>query len=1565
MSETVENPDNIPSLEIYTFGGLRIVRGGEAVTGLASRKVEALMVYLAATGRPQPREHLADFLWDDFSQSKAMNNLRVVLSNLRKHLGDYLTIARDAVSVNAESHAWLDVAALESLLQAAQEQEGRTGALSAESASRVQEAVALYDGEFLQGFSVRGSRGFDDWSSLERERLNRLVLEGLNKLVGWQLERGEYAAGIESANRWLQLDPLRERAHQQMMLLLAYNGYMAAALEQYDACQRILDEELGVSPSDKTVALYERIKASKLPPLAQERIPPAEKERKPPFKGMQYFDVADADLFFGREQLTARLAGKLRDQRFLAVVGASGSGKSSLVRAGLVPALMSAEPLADGSRPPAGSGQWPVHIITPTPHPLEALAASLTRDAESVTATATLMDDLAKEPRSLHLYARKLLAQDGGGRLLLLVDQFEELFTLCRDENERKAFIDNLITAVSSSTAGPTVVAITLRADFYAHCAQYEALWALLERQQAHVGQMAAEELRRAIEGPAHREGYDFEPGLVDLFLRDIGATEEGQPEPGALPLLSHALLETWKRRRDQTLTFAGYSESGGVRGAIAQTAEQVFHQQLTAEQQAIARDIFLRLTELGEGIQDTRRRATIEELVPREEERAAVEAVLQILADARLVTMSEGTAEVAHEALIRQWPQLREWLDEGRERLRLHRQLTEAAQGWQELERDPGALYRGTRLARAGAWIEEQAPQLNPLEREFLDTSQAFERQQEEEREAQRKRELEAARSLAASEQRRADEQARAAEQLRRRRRYLVGALAAASLLTVVAVFFGVQFRQSAAVAERESRIGLARELALRSLDTLQADPELSLLVAVEAIEITQDADGFITSEAAVALYRALIGSSFRILLPGVGAGNDGTFIVFSPDGASLVTSSYAGGVPPKLWDWEGKPINSGEGYPSSTSYAAFIGPQGTRLLTKLRGDTVKLWDVEGGLIATLDGANMWFASSPDGKRIVSGGKDGIARLWDVEGGFIADLRGHGDDVNWVAFSPDGTRIITADFDGTARLWDAHGNPVAILEGHNDAVMRAIFSPDGRRILTMSLDASARLWGADGELIMSLEGVKCLWMSFPCADFSPDGISIVATSLDGPAWLWHTDRNFVSELEGHAGPVESVDFSPDGTRIVTGSADGTARLWDGEGNFITVLRGHSAIVNAAQFSPDGRLIATGSFDGTARLWELEGVPVAELRGHEDWVQSAAYLPDGRQILTTGADGTVRLWSTDGDLLHTLEGHTGVIWSVALSPDGSRIVTAGADGTARLWNSGGKLQATLEGHEQAVRWAAFSPDGQLIVTAGDDGIARLWGSDGTLHIRLEDHMGSTRTATFSPNGTYLVTAGRDSVVRLWDAAGNLLAALTGHSGGVDSALFSPDGKQLVTAGRDGTGRLWDVAAILETGLDERSVTVLEGHGDWVNWVDFSPDGTSIVTAGSEGTARLWDGQGNLVAILEGHTGPVLWAGFSPNGLRIATTSEDGTARLWDGEGNFFAAFEGHSGPVQSAAFGPDGTQLVTVSQDGSARIWNVWPDVEAMLQEVAQRALRPMTNAECRQYLHLEQCPQE
>ena len=484
----------------------------------------------------------------------------------------------------------------------------------------------------------------------------------------------------------------------------------------------------------------------------------------------------DAELFFGREALTAHLAQRVTDlsedasTRFLSIVGASGSGKSSLVRAGLVVAL--------------NQEGWESRVFTPTEQPVKMLEANLA------------------------------LLRTQSKRFLILVDQFEETFTLCHDEAARIAFIEKLLD-LSQDTSGRITVVIALRADFYSHCAQYPLLRQAVAAQQEYIGQMNAAELRRAIEEPARQGNWQFESGLVETLLRDIGVEGAQEPEPGALPLLSHALLATWERRRGRTFSLDGYHASGGVRGAIAETAESVFTDQLNQAQQNLARDVFLRLTELGEGTEDTRRRATLTELVRESEGATQLRTVLNTLAEARLITLNEDSAEVAHEALIREWQRLHEWLNQDRDGLRLLRHLTESAHEWDVRNHDAGELYRGARLAQIREWAAANAERLNETERAFLAESVQQEEHDVLEQEAQRQRELEAAQKLA-------EMQSRAAKQLRRRAMFLSGV----SVLAIVLAGFAFLFSRQSRTNEQTAFV---RELSASAINNLPVDPERS----------------------------------------------------------------------------------------------------------------------------------------------------------------------------------------------------------------------------------------------------------------------------------------------------------------------------------------------------------------------------------------------------------------------------------------------------------------------------------------------------------------------------------------------------------------------------------------------------------------------------------------------------------------------------------------------------------------------------------------------------------------
>jgi hypothetical protein len=512
-----------------------------------------------------------------------------------------------------------------------------------------------------------------------------------------------------------------------------------------------------------------------------------------PYRDLEVFDEAHATFFFGREAMTQHLVETLRTTRFLAVLGPSGSGKSSLVRAGLLPELRAGALLL--------SQHWRFILFKPGAHPLQELAFHLAGgepDGDVLASARRSLDHLRADERALHLQVRLSLAgQSSEACFCILVDQFEELFTLCHDQVERVRFIDNL-RYVATIAEGRTVIIVTMRLDFMPSAAEYTDLAEILSGHQFLVSPMDDRDLRRAIEEPARLVGARFEEGLIDTIVEDVGH------EPGMLPLLQRALLQLWERQSDnQVMTLQAYRQSGGVQGALAQRADAIFAG-FTPERRAMTRRLMLRLTQPGEGTEDTRRRATLNELITCPDESEAVESVVRTLADARLLTTGEGEAgervvDVAHEALIRGWPTLPQWIDEDRAGLRVQRRLTEAAQEWQRLHRDDGMLYRGARLAEAREWREKHEGHLNAMEREFLDASVALQMREEDAEKERQRRELAQAQALVREQSQRADDQAKAARRLRRR----AILLAFIALLAVVAAGLALKARLAAQANE------------------------------------------------------------------------------------------------------------------------------------------------------------------------------------------------------------------------------------------------------------------------------------------------------------------------------------------------------------------------------------------------------------------------------------------------------------------------------------------------------------------------------------------------------------------------------------------------------------------------------------------------------------------------------------------------------------------------------------------------------------------------------------------
>lgn len=1202
-------------------------------------------------------------------------------------------------------------------------------------------------------------------------------------------------------------------------------------------------ELLRALPGKRRVSVYDQIDVANIPN---------------PFKGLEAFQQTDAPFFFGRESLIKKSLERLRadrPERFLGVVGASGSGKSSLVRAGIIPALRA------GDLP--GSEHWRVIIFTPGLAPVDALAqrlAPLIEDQESADVSVLLH----QQPESVNnLVGMTLADAPAAARLLLVIDQFEEVFTRA-GETERELFLE-IVRLAAVTPNGRSLVMITMRADFFDRLGQYPELAELFEHENmVIVTEMTPQELLRSIEGPAQAVGLVYDEGLPQRIL------EEVRRQPGSLPLLQYALKELYMRRDGKRLTMDAYEEIGGVQRALAAHAEDIYVQ-MNAAEQAIMRRLLLRLVEVSESGEATRRKVARSDLEFRDVPTEAINAVLDRLtaADSRLLIASREIKasddlsapttwiEVGHEALIRHWERFTGWVSENRESLRHSSEIMQAANDWLQSNRDPAYLLRGNRLIRTEVWV--QTADSTALQREFIQASIAERDRREAERQEQAAREL----SL----------QRQATNRLRLFVFVLVVGLVVAVGLSVFALqnleranIEGTRAAEALVIANENEQ--QARSLALSASSNRalgDGNIDLAVLLGLSANEI---------DNAPPQSQRTLAEVAYA----------PGTRRLFTPDGGDLRGAVVLAGNPGGtagvlavldahliLWD-----ANSGEEirrfgtndiYEGEITSAA-LSPDGTRLVSADADGDLILWDVQtGDLLRRFSsfhsGAVNKVVFSPNGTRVASASADNLLALWNVADGTIHRvLEGHVGPVNDVSFNGEGTRVVSASNDGTARVWNAQsGDGMRVIDaaaGANVNILSVAFSPvRDDRFVTGDSGGIMRLWNADGGAeVLVYEGHDA---AVNGVAYSPDGGMIATAGADSSIILW---RAVASERSAtfneHTGPVRSVTFTPNGAGLLTAGADGTLRLWDiNRAEEVRRFVGHQFNrTSVAVYASDVPRALTGAFDNTLRVWDTDtGLTIQQIRGLEARVLGVAISADGRRGLAALDNGRLHLYDLDsGERLREFAGHNAAVQTVRFLPGETQAISGASDAGLILWDLasgeivrryGPAAQKDDPGHIDPVFSVAINVDGTRMVSASGDRSLILWDiASGEVLVTMEGHNDTVRAVAISPAGDRAVSGSANGGVRLWDidpdsaTFGQSLVRFEGHTRAVFGVDFAPDGSAVVSVSFDGTLRLWDV----NIGFEIRRYL---SDGPSFRNAHFSADGRTVITGMTDGSVREW------------------------------------------------------------------------------------------------------------------------
>ncbi|MEC4816407.1 MAG: caspase family protein [Scytonema sp. PMC 1069.18] len=1174
-----------------------------------------------------------------------------------------------------------------------------------------------------------------------------------------------------------------------------------------------------------------------LSPGHELNLPPAPPldDSQNPYRGLKSFEEEHSELFFGRSELVDKLQDFVKTHPLTVVLGASGSGKSSLVKAGLIPKLNKETRETWCILSPIRPGETPFQALN------HAVVNAKLPKVELQNQQQTLAESIAVWAKS-----------HPNSNLLIFIDQSEEIITLCQDENERKEFFQQILQAINAHQDKLRVV-LTLRSDFerlirdaslkfvptflQAGNTELKNLW---QSGRFIVSQMTRGELREAIEKPAEARVMYFQPhDLVEQLIDEVDNM------PGALPLLSFALSELYlkylKRQHeaeykgitiDRALTQEDYQELGGVVQSLTQRADEEY-QALVKENPAydqVIRHIMLRMVAMGGG-ELTRRRVPLSELEYPEPENTRSKEVIQRFTDARLLVEGqdgEGNSyvEPAHDALVRGWQKLLEWKQNEEESISLQRRLTPAAQEWQSVKsnKQPSDFQAKVepvidKLDRIFYFVENL---LNKTTAQLVRQWRRSHNQQEISREKPVQFLWNANPYLDVLNQKLNSEQnwfnkleaefVRSSVMQKRRNvnwrwLFVISVILSLSGLTI-GVLFNLrksQIRQASTLRE-SAEINLTDNQSLDGMiDILQAGKTLKqplLQLFSPNSEIQEKIEGTLQTAVYTVRERNRLQGYERPVRS----------VMFSPDGQQLATSGDDGTA--RLWNIQGKELQrfeKHEGSVRSIKYhpngqlVATAGDDGFVRLWNLRGQLVKEWNAQQG--------RLWGVEfSPDGNLVASEGDDGTVRLWNLQGERSVELKGHQKPVKSVSFNPNGNLIASASDDGTIRLWNFQGQELEKITSHEGPVTSLSFSPNGQRLASTGEDGFVQVWNVESKQ---------------------------------PLIEWNAQQQ----------KVWGIGFSPDSQQLATAGGDGTVRIWNLQGQELEKLVRHQGPVRSVSFHPNGQQLASSSDDTMVRIWDLQARELDKFE-NKNYATSASLSINGKQIVSGEKDGTIRLWNLQGQALgKPLKAHSGAVTSVALSPNGEKIVSGGKDGTVRLWNLQGQaLGKPLKVDSGAVTSVALSPDGEKILSGDEEGIIRLWNLQGqALGKPFEGHLGAVMSVAFSPDSQQIVSGGEDGTIRLWNLQSQWIKIFQIYGPQITSVTFTPDTKRIISS--DSTGRilLWN----LQDPQEQLPLAKWDTQQSLVNSINLSSDGKLLTTLGSDGSVKIWEIQKSEDLIKQG------------------------------------------------------------------------------------------------------------